>query len=126
MGDTECAQKILDGTYDYPPDTNVWTNKILQEVQHTFSQMSGVEITTTMTTDDFLYYWGQVNKQTSSSFSGITFSYYKAAAFHPLLLAIHAAHLTACTRKGIPLARWGIDLTVQLERIIGNNYVHKL
>jgi hypothetical protein len=126
MGDTECIQKNLNGTYDYPPDTNVWIKKILQEMQYTFSQMSGVEITTTMTTEDFSYYWRQVNKQTSSSFSGITFSHYKAAAFHPMLLAMHAAYLTACARKGIPLARWGIGLTVLLEKIIGNNFVHNL
>ncbi len=31
MGDTECSQQILEGTYEYPPDTNIWTKKILQE-----------------------------------------------------------------------------------------------
>jgi hypothetical protein len=45
------TKKILDGTYDYPPDTNMWTKKILQEAQYAFSQMSGVEIATTMTTE---------------------------------------------------------------------------
>ncbi len=25
MGDTVCAQQILEGTYDYPPDTDIWT-----------------------------------------------------------------------------------------------------
>jgi hypothetical protein len=55
-GDTEWAQKILDGIHDYPPDTDVWTKKILQEAQYTFSQMSGVEIATTVTTADFSYY----------------------------------------------------------------------
>ncbi len=44
MGDTECSQQILDGTYKYPPDTDIWTKKILQEAQHTFMQMSGIEI----------------------------------------------------------------------------------
>jgi hypothetical protein len=126
MGDTECTPKILNGTYDYPPDTEVWRKKILQEAQHTFSQMSGVEITTTTTTENFTYYWRQVNEQTSLSFSGFTFSHYKTAAFHPILSAMHAAYLTACARKGIPLTRWGIGLTVLLEKIIGNNFVHKL
>jgi hypothetical protein len=35
-------------------------------------------------------------------------------------------YLTACKRKGIPLKRWGVRLTVLLEKIIGNNFVHKL
>jgi hypothetical protein len=53
MGDTECAQKILEGTYKYLPDTDEWTKKILQEAQMTFSQMSGTEIATMITTEDF-------------------------------------------------------------------------
>ena len=88
--------------------------------------MSGVEIATTVTTEDFQYYWRRVDERTSSSYSGATFSHYKAAAFHPMLLAMHAAYMTACARKGIPLARWGVGLTVLLEKIIGNNFVHKL
>ena len=37
-GDTKCAQKILEGTYQYPPDTDEWTKKILQEAHVTFTQ----------------------------------------------------------------------------------------
>jgi hypothetical protein len=48
------------------------------------------------------------------------------AAFQYMLLAMHTAYLTACTRKGIPLKQWGVRLTVLLEKIIGNNFVHKL
>ncbi len=43
-----------------------------------------------------------------------------------MLSAMHAAYLTACAKKGIPLSRWGVGLTVLLEKIIGNNFVHKL
>ncbi len=127
MGDTECAQKILKGMYDYPPDINKWTKKILQEAHFTFSQkMSGIEIATMITTEDFQNYWQRVDERTLSSFSGVTFSHYKAAAFHYMLSAMHAAYLTACTRKGIPLKGWGVGLTVLFEKIIGNIFVHKL
>jgi hypothetical protein len=126
MGDTKCAQKILKGMYKYPPDTNEWTKKILQEAQMTFSQMSGTEIATMITTEDFKNNWQWVDERTSSFFSGITFSHYKAAAFHYMLSAMHAAYLTACARKGIPLKRWGVGLTVLLKKIIRNNFVHKL
>jgi hypothetical protein len=57
MGDTKCAQKILEGTYDYPPGTDKWTKKILQEAQFTSSQMSGTEIATMITMEDFQNYW---------------------------------------------------------------------
>jgi hypothetical protein len=126
MGDTKCARKILKGTYEYPPDTDEWTKKILQQAQMTFSQMLGTEIATMITTEDFQNYWQRVDERTSSSFSGITFSHHKAAAFHYMLLAMHAAYLTACARKGIPLKWWGVGLMVLLEKIIGNNFVHKL
>jgi hypothetical protein len=43
-----------------------------------------------------------------------------------MLLAMHAAYLSACAKEGIPLSKWGVDLTVMLEMIIGNNFVHKL
>ncbi len=126
MSDTECLQRILEGTYDYPPNTDVWTKKILQEAQHTFAHTSGKEIATSISTVEFQQYWRKVNERTSSSFSGITFSHYKAVASHTMLSAMHAAYLTLCARRGIPLARWGIRLTVLLEKIVGNNFVHKL
>jgi hypothetical protein len=121
MGDTECSKQILEGTYEYPPDTNIWTKKILQEAQHTFSHMSCAEIATTISTADFQQYWKRVDERTSSSFSGVTFSHYKAVASHSMLSVMHAAYLTVCAQRGIPLARWGIGLTVLLEKIFGNN-----
>ncbi len=55
-GGTDCAKMILEGTYDYPPDTDKWTKKILQEAHITFSQLSGIEIETMITTEDFQNY----------------------------------------------------------------------
>ena len=86
MGDIKCTQKILKGMYDYPPDTDKWTKKILQEAHFMFSQkMSGIEIATMITMEDFQNYWQRVDERTLSSFSGVTFSHYKAAAFHYML-----------------------------------------
>jgi hypothetical protein len=58
--------------------------------------------------------------------SWVTFSHYKATASNPMLSAMHAAYLTACARRGLPLAQWGIWLAVLLEKVTGNNFVHKL
>jgi hypothetical protein len=126
MGDTECSQKILEGMYEYPPDIDIWTKKTLQEAHHTFSRMSGAKIATTISTMDFQQYWKRVDERTSSSFSGVTFSHYKAVASHLMPSSMHVAYLTACARRGIPLGRWGIGLTVLLEKIVGNNFFHKL
>jgi hypothetical protein len=104
-GDTECTQQILEGTYDFPPDTDIWTKKILQEAHsYTFSCMSGAEILTIITTKDFQDFWRWVDERTSSSFSRVTFSHYKAAATNLMLSAMHTAYLTACARRCLPLA----------------------
>jgi hypothetical protein len=66
------------------------------------------------------------NERISSSFSGITFLHYKAAASHPMLAVMHAAYLMVCACKGVPLACLGIGLTVLLEKVVGNNFVHRL
>jgi hypothetical protein len=91
-----------------------------------FSCMSGAKIATTISTMDFRQYWKRVDERTSSSFCGVTFSHYKAVASHLMLSSMHAAYLTACARRGISLARWGVGLTVLLEKIVGNNFFHKL
>jgi hypothetical protein len=88
--------------------------------------MSGAKIATTISTTDFQQYWIRVDEWTSSSFSSVTFSHYKTVASHLMLLAMHAAYLSACARRGIPLACWGIRLTVLLEKIVGNNFFQKL
>jgi hypothetical protein len=79
-----------------------------------------------ITMENFQNYWQQVDERTFLSFSGVTFSHYKVTAFNYMLLAMHAAYLTACANKGIPLKQWGVGLTVLLKKIIGNNFVHKL
>jgi hypothetical protein len=88
--------------------------------------MSGTEIAAMIMTKDFQDYWQCVDERTSSLFSGATFLHYKAASYHTMLLAMHAAYLTACAQKGIPLACWRIGLTVLLKKVVGNNFVHKL
>ncbi len=58
----------------------------------------------------FMYVWRRdsnhnikIDERTSSSFSGVTFLHYKAAASHSMLLAMHAAYLSGCALKGSPL-----------------------
>jgi hypothetical protein len=109
MGDTECSKQILEGTYEYPSDTNVWMKKILKEAHYTFSRMSGAEIATTISRADFQQYGIKVDKQTSSSFSIVTFLQYKAAASHAMLSTMHAACICLhAHKKGPPLHAGGL------------------
>ena len=126
LGDTEVVGHILDGTYAFPPDTDPATKLLFEEAAHTFSQLSADEVATYVTVEDFQFYWVKANERIQSSYSKLHFAHYKAAAFDYDVATLHAAKLSACAGKGVPLARWGICLTVLLEKIMGNNFVNKL
>jgi len=126
LGDTDAAQQILEGTYVFPPDTEKFTKLLLEETARTYAEMSTEEVNTHVTVEDYQYYWQRANERISSSYSGLHFGHYKAASFHPRLSALHAAKLSACAKTGVSLARWGIGVNVLLEKIMGNNFVHKL
>jgi hypothetical protein len=99
---------------------------ILEEAHHTYTILANEKIGTTITVHDFQTYWRKVNEKTSSSFSRLHFGHYKAASHSSLLSSLHTAKLTACARMGVPLTRWSIGLTVLLEKICGNNFIHKM
>jgi hypothetical protein len=124
--DTQCAQDILDGMYAFPPDTNVWTIKILREAHYTYKLLSKEIINTMESVVDIQNYWQSTNEKISSSFSRIHFGHHKAASFDRNLSALHAAKLSTCAMKEIPLARWGVGLTVPLEKTCGNNNITKM
>ena len=126
IGDTDAARSILEGTYNYPPDLDTATKLLFEEAVITYSKIPKEELATYVTVEDYQYYWQRANKRISSSYSGLHFGHYKAAALDPHLLALHAQKLTLCAKTGIPLARWGRGVTVLLEKICGNNYVNQL
>jgi len=126
IGNEEVVQQILEGTYVYGPDVDPATRLLFEEASKTYLSLSHEEVATYVSAEDFSFYWQRANERISSSYSRLHFSHYKAAAFNPALSALHAAKLSACARKGVPLSRWGIGLTVLLEKIAGYNFVHKL
>ena len=126
LGDTDRAQDILDGTFTYPQDTDLWTTKFFEEAQHTYAMLGGENIDTAISVSDFQGFWQRANENKSSSFSGGHYGHYKAASFDKHLSAFHAAKLTACARKGVVLSRWTVGLTVLLEKTPGNNKIHKM
>jgi hypothetical protein len=88
--------------------------------------LSPTAIATYITPEDFQYFWQTARERTGSSYSGLHFGHYKAASFCPNLSLLHAEKLSICARNGVALARWGKGLTVLLEKILGNVFVHKL
>ena len=126
VGDTAAAAAILEGTYVFPPNLDPATRLLLEEAARTFALLSRREVSTYVTVEDFQYYWKRARERTSSSYSGLSFSHYMAAAHDDELSLLHASKLSACAAKGVPLSRWGIGVTVLLEKICGNNFMHRL
>jgi hypothetical protein len=126
LGNTQCALDILDGSYAFPPDTNKWMIKILQEVHHSYKLLNSGTIKTTVSIEDYQEYWQRSDEAMSSSYSRGHRGHYKAASYIRDLSALQAAKLSACTKKGVPLARWGVGLTVLLEKACRNNLINKM
>jgi hypothetical protein len=63
LGDTQCAQEILKGSYAYHPDTDQWTMKILQEAYHTYNLFGNDSIDTTVSVYNFQDYWQGAKKR---------------------------------------------------------------
>ncbi len=84
------------------------------------------QIATYVTVKGFQYYWQRQNERISSSFSGLHMGHHKASSYNKDLALLHAAKQTLCARMGVPLDRWGFEVTVLLEKSCGNNYVDRL
>ena len=126
IGDTSCAKDLLEGTYQFHPDTDQATKLLFQEVAHTYAELTPRELATYVTVEDFQYYWQRTNERTSSSYSGLHFGHYKAASFDKNLSLLHAAKMSGCASRGLPLSRWSFGVTVLLEKVMGNTFVNRL
>ncbi len=79
-----------------------------------------------LTPGDFQDFWQTAREQTGLSYIELHFGHYIGASYCPDLLLLHAAKLLICTRNGVPLVQWRKGLTVILEKIMGDVFVHKL
>ena len=120
------AQTIVEGTYKFPPNTDLATKLLLDESAHIYAKISSKELDTYFTVDDFQFYWQQQNERISLSFSRIHMGHYKDTSYNKDLSLLHTSKLTLHARMGIPLDRWVFGVTVLIEKICGNNYINKL
>ena len=126
LGDTKTVRDILEGTYEYPPDTDPHTKLLFEEAAKIFSTTAEDVISTFVTTKDFQDWWLTSDETIQSSKSGAHFGHYKAAAYDDYLSALHVAKLNLALASGKPLERWGHGLTVLLEKEFGSIYIDKL
>ena len=75
--------------------------------------MEGGEINIVVNQEDFQY-----KERTSSSFSGVHFGHYKAAAYSDFLSRTHALKLSIISKTGAALDIWARGLNVMLEKLL--------
>jgi hypothetical protein len=56
LSNTQYALDILEGNYTFPPDTDKWTAKILEEAHHTIALLVDKKIDTTISVSNFQGY----------------------------------------------------------------------
>ena len=57
LANTGATDRVLNGTYDYPEDMDVYTKLLLQEAQVIFSKLLEEEVSDFVSTTDFQSYW---------------------------------------------------------------------
>ena len=85
--DTKTAEEILEGTFIPPPGTDGPTIIILEEIARIWKKMGDGEVNVVITREDYQHYWKRVKERIASSYSGLHFGHYKAAAFSDYFLS---------------------------------------
>ena len=75
LADTEATDKVLQGTYEYPPNMDKSIKALLQKAHHIFSWMSEEEVTDFFTTIDFQQFWLHAKEDIQLSESGCHFGH---------------------------------------------------
>ena len=126
LGDSEIAAQIVGGTYEIPAEVDDATALILEEIGRIGVDLSNGDTTITITPEEFQYFWKRVKEGTASSYSGIHYGHYKAAAHSEKISSFLSKKITLISRTGCPPERWSYGLTVMLEKIAGIALVNKL
>ena len=127
LADTEAAEKLFNGTYQFPPGSDEATISLLREAARLRLEMQELPPDTSDITEaEFLDFWSTAKEATSSSKSGRHFGHYKAICCHSSLIQLHVKNINLAARRGNPLVRWRQGVTVLLEKVVGNINIDKL
>jgi len=123
-GSTAAAQSILDGTFICPPEVDDYTRKFISSLCRPPNLPPPQ--TLSISAADFQSYWWWAQECTSSSYSGLHFGHYKAAASCPTLSELHAIFTQLCFANGFSPQCWQSGLQVVLEKKAGIIHIDKL
>ena len=125
LGDTAAACEILEGTYTFPPGTDIFTILLLQgEASRIFTTTTLHSIAPMVTMDDFQHLWHKSDVSIQLSKSGLHFDHYEAISFNDNLSALQVlakSKFNLAIASGKPLQRWRNGVTVLLEKVLLRN-----
>jgi len=123
---TRTAQRILNGTYAYPPDFDQATREICEECAKIRAMIPQDSMNTIITKEDWCKQWRGKRESTSSSASGLHFGHYIAGTSSDHISHFHALKATMILKRGVVLERWAQGLSVMLEKMFGCALITKL
>ena len=74
------AQQIIKSTFNIPNKANNVTSILIKETRKVVVLVTNRDITFTTTKEDFQFFWKQIQEGIVSSYLGIHYRHYKAAA----------------------------------------------
>ena len=113
-GTSDVCQKILEGTYIPPPDTDEYTTAYLKELQRP-SHLQEPPIAA-MTTPNFQSGWKKINENISSGLSGIHFGHMKACAMDDFLSDFEATVCHIPYATGYSPSDWKTSINTMIPK----------
>jgi hypothetical protein len=126
LANMPALRAVLAGTYVPLADSDQATAKIFAEIATIHAIIPWDLVSINITPDQWKQYWKVVNKETSSSESGLHFGHYKVGCKSNIISHYHAARVTVMLAHTIQLKRWSQGLSVMLENTLGVTLVSKL
>ncbi len=126
VANTPASRAVLDRTYQAPEDSDIATKELFDEVAAIRQLIPKDSAPTIITPEQWKRYWAIVNKETSSSESGLHFGHYIIRCKLDIDAHYHAAWVSVILAHAIQLERWSRGLLVMLEKTLGVTLISKL
>jgi hypothetical protein len=123
---TVTAERILNGSYEYPDDFDQATREICEECAKIRLKIPKDSMNLSITSDDWMRQWKGRREATSSSESGLHFGHYIAGCASEQVAHLHALKSTLVINNGVVMERWARGLSVMLEKLFGCALITKL
>jgi hypothetical protein len=126
VANTPASRAVLDGTYQAPPNLDIATRELFDEIAAIRRIIPKDLAPITITPEQWKRYWAIINKDTLSLESGLHFGHYIVRCNSDIVAHYHAARVSVVLAHAIQLERWSCGLSVMLEKTLGVTLVSKL